>query len=90
MRKFPQTEQIQYQAARYYLGVHRFAPIGGLLGDMGWCSARVRHNLLALKHWNRMCKLDASRTTRKFLSGIYFTQTKLVLGAVMFARYLKV
>ena len=65
MRTFPQIEQIQYQAARYYLGVHRFAPIEGLLGDMGWCSARVRHNVLALKQWNRMCNLDVSRTTRK-------------------------
>ena len=65
MRTFPQIEQIQYQAARYYLGVHRFAPIEGLLGDMGWCSAKVRHNVLALKQWNRMCNLDFSRTTRK-------------------------
>ena len=65
MRTFPQIEQVQYQAARYYLGVHRFAPIEGLLGDMGWCSAKVRHNVLALKHWNRMCNLDLSRTTRK-------------------------
>ena len=32
---FPKSEQIQYKAARYFLGVHRFAPIEALLGDMG-------------------------------------------------------
>ena len=32
---------------------------------MGWTSAKTRHKLLALKFWNRLCKLDNSRVTRK-------------------------
>ena len=36
---FPCTEQVQYKAARYFLGAHWFAPIKFLLGDIGWWSA---------------------------------------------------
>ena len=64
-KTFPQIEQVQYHAARYYLGVHRFAATEGLLGDMGWSSAKFRHSVLTLKFWNRLCKLDTSRITRK-------------------------
>ena len=46
---FNKTEQVQYKAARYFLGVHRFAPIEALLGDMGWSTARNRHKLLILE-----------------------------------------
>ena len=47
------------------MGVHRFAPIESLLGDMGWSSAKARHNGLILRFWNRLCDLDESRITRK-------------------------
>ena len=64
-KKFPKVEQVQYKAARYYLGVHRFAPIESLLGDMGWSTSKIRHDWLILKLWNRLCALDESRLTRK-------------------------
>ena len=59
------TEQVQYKAARYFWGVHRFAPIETLLGDMGWSTARMRHKLLLLQLWNRLCFLPNDRLTRK-------------------------
>ena len=62
---FPKIEQVSYKAARYFLGVHRFAPVDALLGDMGWLSARNRHKLLILNFWNRLCDLPNSRLTRK-------------------------
>ena len=62
---FQKIEQVQYHAARYYLGVHQFTSIEALLGDMGWSSAKSRHNVLILKFWNRMCHLNVSRLTRK-------------------------
>ena len=64
-KSFPKIEQVSYKAARYFLGVHRFAPVEALLGDMGWSSARNRHKLLILKFWNRLCCLPESRVTRK-------------------------
>ena len=63
-KQFPKTEQVQYKAARYFLGVHRFAPIEALLGDMGWNTARSRHKLLMLKYWNRLCLLPSNRITK--------------------------
>ena len=63
-KSFAKTEQIQYKAARYFLGVHRFAPIEALLGDMGWTTARTRHKILMLKLWNRFCYLPADRITK--------------------------
>ena len=62
---FNKIEQVQYRAARYFLGVHRFAPIHALLGDMGWCTAKTRHKILSLKFWNRLCNLNENRITRK-------------------------
>ncbi len=34
-RKYPKHETVQNQAARVFLGVHRFAPVEGLQGDLG-------------------------------------------------------
>ena len=61
----PKIEQVSYKAARYFLGVHRFAPVEALLGDMGWVSAKNRHKLLILKFWNRLCTIPEARLTRK-------------------------
>ena len=63
-KTFSKTEQVSYKAARYFLGVHRFAPVEALLGDMGWPTARKRHRLLILKYWNYLCELPNSRLTR--------------------------
>ena len=64
-KKFAKTEQVSYKAARYYMGVHRFAPVDALLGDMGWLSAESRHKILILKLWNRLCGLPNTRLTRR-------------------------
>ena len=64
-KSFPKSEQVQYKAARYFLGVHRFAPIEALLGDMGWTTAKTRHKVLILKWWNKLCCLPRDRLVRK-------------------------
>ena len=61
---YPKSEQVQYKAARYFLGVHRFAPIESLLGDMGWTTSRTNHKLHQLKFWNRLCGLPTDRLTK--------------------------
>ena len=65
INKFPKTEQVSHKAARYFMGVHRFAPVDALLGDMGWLSAQSRHKILILKFWNLLCKLPSTRFTRE-------------------------
>ena len=61
---YTKTEQVQYKAARYFLGVHRFAPLEALLGDMGWSTAKTRHKILILQYWNRLCLLPDDRITK--------------------------
>ena len=65
IKTFNKIEQVSYRGARYYLGVHRFASTATLLGDLGWVSARTRHNMLILKLWNRLCEMSSNRITRK-------------------------
>ena len=64
-RKYNKIEQVLYRGARYFLGVHRFAPTEALLGDLGWVSARTRHKEHILKLWNHLCELPSNRLTRK-------------------------
>ena len=64
-KTFNKIEQVSYRGARYYLGVHRFAAIDALLGDLGWVSARTRHKLMTVKLWNRLCVMPSDRLTRK-------------------------
>ena len=65
IRKFAKTEQVSYKAARYFMGVHRFAPVDALLGDLGWSTAQTRHKILMIKYWNRLCNLQGNRLTRR-------------------------
>ena len=46
---------------RYFLGVHKFAPIPALLGEMGWFKHDIGRNICALRYWNRLINMDDSR-----------------------------
>ncbi len=59
-------EIVQNQTARFFLGVHRFAPTEGLQGDLGWFSCRMRRKMNVLRYWNRLLKLDDDRLTKHF------------------------
>ena len=41
-------EKVQFDAIRYFLGVHKFAPKDMLIGDVGWTSCFSRHKLALL------------------------------------------
>ena len=64
-KRFEKIEQVLYRGARYFLGVHRFASIDAILGDLGWLSAKTRHKILNMKLWNRLCNLPQSRITHR-------------------------
>lgn len=36
------SDSIQNRAALYFLGVHKFAPVLAVQGDMGWISGSIR------------------------------------------------
>ena len=62
-KEFIKIEQVQLRALRYFLGVHRFAPTPMLLGDAGWMTCHSRHELAALRLWNRLVTLPSTRLT---------------------------
>lgn len=62
---YPKLNQIHQRAMRIFLGVHKFAPIAGLEGDMGWIAPKYRQWLLMLSYWNRLNQLDSNRLTYK-------------------------
>ncbi len=68
-KQLKNSDNIQSRAIRYYLGVHRFAPIPALRGEMGWHSIRLTRWLLnMLKYWNRLINLDDNRLSKKIFN----------------------
>jgi hypothetical protein len=64
-QKYHKIDQIQNRAMRAYLGVHKFAPIAGIQGEMGWTSSLVRRQSNMLRYWNHLLKLDRNRITKR-------------------------
>ncbi|KAK3104741.1 hypothetical protein FSP39_009031 [Pinctada imbricata] len=58
-------ESVQHRALRYFLGVHRFTPILSLQGESGWVPAYCRHQLNAIRFWNRLITMSDDRLTKK-------------------------
>ena len=48
-----------------YLGVHRFTPVLGLQGELGWLSSKTRRKLNMIRYWNRLIQMDNSRLTKR-------------------------
>lgn len=63
-KQYQQLDNVQHRAIRYFLGVHRFAPIAAITGDIGWLPAKYRRWLNMLRYWNRLVALDSGRITR--------------------------
>jgi hypothetical protein len=57
IKSYSDIEKVQHNALRYFLGVHKFAPIDMLVGDTGWLSTFSRHKLSILRLWNRLYSL---------------------------------
>ena len=58
-------EQVQNRAIRVFMGIHRFAPIPGFIGDMGWLPLRYTRQIELLRYWNKLIKMDNDRLTKK-------------------------
>ena len=62
---FSNINKVQQRAMRVFSGVHSFAPIVGMEGDMGWLTPRYQQWLKMLSFWNRLNDLDTGRITKK-------------------------
>ena len=61
---FNSIDNLQNRTLRYFLGVHRYAPILGLQGDSGWVPPRVRRHLCMIRLWNKLVKMNDNRLTK--------------------------
>jgi hypothetical protein len=64
-KRYQTVENVQNRAMRYFLGVHRFAPLLALYGDTGWIPCTYRRWSNILHFWNRMIAMDDNRLTKK-------------------------
>ena len=65
LRNYHCIEMVQNRALRYYLGVHRFTPLHALHGEFGWKLPYHRHNINAIRYWNRLVIMDDDRITKQ-------------------------
>jgi hypothetical protein len=63
-KTYQQIDNVHNRSMRYYLGVHRYAPIAALSGDLGWVPSRYRRWLNMLRFWNRLINFDSDRITK--------------------------
>ncbi len=64
-KSYDNLDKIQNRATRFFTGVHRYAPILGHAGDMGWVSNRGRWKICILRLWNRLTVMDPERLLKK-------------------------
>ena len=67
----PKLEQVQTRAMRVCLGVHRFAPINGLIGDKGWLPLNHMRQIELIRYWNRLINMDNDKLTKKIFTFDY-------------------
>ena len=65
--KANEIDIIQNRAMRYFLGVHKYAPNAGSIGDMGWIKHCYSRYLCAFRFWNRLLNMEDSRLTKQIL-----------------------
>ena len=63
--KFSSSDQVQNRAFRYFLGVHKFAPTLGIMGDTGCLSTRSRRHINMIRFWNKLLKMKDDRLTKQ-------------------------
>ncbi len=61
LKQFKCCEDVILRACRYYMGIHRLAPIPGIQGDMGWLDCKSRWSLDVIRLYNRFMKMDGTR-----------------------------
>jgi hypothetical protein len=64
-KQYQASDHVQHRAIRYFLGVHRCAPVTAISGDIGWLPCRYRRWLNMLKYWNRLQLMGDNRLTKK-------------------------
>ena len=72
-KSFKCIDNIHNRSMRYYLGVHRFAPVTALIGDTGWLPSIFRQWLSIIRFWNRLLQIDDTRLLKYVFNHDYIT-----------------
>ncbi len=64
-KEYSKVESVQNRAARFYLGVHRYAPNHAVKGDIGWLTPNLRHKIEMIRYWNRLLSMSDNRLTKQ-------------------------
>ena len=58
---------------RYYLWAHKYAPIAGMQGDLGWLATKFRRNIhvCMVNYRNRIMKMDNSKLVKHIFNYDY-------------------
>lgn len=62
------VDTIQNRAIRCFLGVHKFAPILAIQGDMGWVPVVVQRKCEMIRLWNRLIRMAEDRVNKRVFS----------------------
>ena len=62
--QYNKADTIQNRSMRTFLGVHRFAPVLGMEGDMAWMKLQFKRWLEILRLWNRLVLMNDERLTK--------------------------
>lgn len=60
-----QANKVHMMAQRYFLGVHRFAPVAAVTGDMGWTGISDRWKTKMVSFYNRLSNTNQDRLLYK-------------------------
>lgn len=64
-REYSCINAIQNRAARFFMGLGRYAPNIAVNGDMGWKPPIVKQWERVFRHWNRCVTMDTNRVNSK-------------------------
>ena len=72
-KQYDKCDTVHNRAMRAFLGVHRFASVPGITGDMVWQTPKHRRHIEILRFWLRVVSMDDNRLTKR----VYLWDKKL-------------
>ena len=58
---YPKLNNVHNRALRTYLGVHKYAPIEALTGELSFTPPSIRRKIEMVRFWNRLVKMPEGR-----------------------------
>ena len=75
MRMSKNIDNVQNKAIRFFLGVHKYAFILAINGEMGWLPTLDRRAMNVLRYWNRLIRMNNNRLPKKLFEIEYLQKT---------------